>query len=148
MQMKPLNDTVLIKMKRKSSEIITSSGIIIRGVEQDFHVAEVVAKGPGKWQENKSTGKDEFITVDCEVGDVIVIEKNFYHEYDATTRNRVENTIDIPKMDDEFFTYHLTKDKDVYLKFDNWEEADSFKVYGELYSIMQPKPLKKSHYRP
>lgn len=144
MNLRLLNDAVLIKVKKGPQELTTKSGIILRGVEHDFFVAEVVSKGPGKWHYDYAKDTEEFVTVDCEVGDVVIVEKNFYHEYhNRKDRQRVENTTLVEELEDENFKYYLTKDKDIYLKFESWTEADEFAVMGELYSIEPPRPVQR-----
>ena len=135
----PLNDNVLIRMKNKPDEVITKTGLYIAGVEQDYYIAEVIAVGPGIWRYNKK-GKEIFIPTEVEPGDIVVLEKDFYHIYDWKNRNRVEDTIRVDKSDDKEYTYYLTKSKDIYFEFDSWEEAESLDLYGELYSVMEVKP--------
>jgi len=136
----PLNDNVLIRMKNKSDEVITKTGLYIVGVEQDYYIAEVIAVGPGIWKYNSESKKEKFIPTEVEPGDIVVLEKDFYHIYDWKNRNRVEDTIRVDKSDDKEYTYYLTKSKDIYFEFDSWEEAESLDLYGELYSVMEVKP--------
>ena len=139
---KVLHDNILVKIKKQAKELITKSGIIITGIEQDFFIAEVVMVGPGKWQKNKNTQKDEFIPTTIKVGDMVVLEKNFHHVFDIRERNRIDHTIEIEKSDLDY-DYYLTKAEDCYLKFDNPEDAKNTEVYGELYSIMSVKEVVK-----
>lgn len=136
----PLNDSVLVRMENKPDEVITKTGIYIAGIEQDYYIAEVIAVGPGSWEFNKETEKEEFIPTDVQPGDIVVMEKNFHHVYDFKNRNRVENTVQVDTSDDKKYNYYITKSKDIYLKFDSMEETQNIDLYGELYSVMSVKP--------
>jgi co-chaperonin GroES (HSP10) len=137
-----LHDTVLVKIKRQPYEVVTKSGIILTGIEQDYFIAEVVMIGPGKWELNKETNQEEFIPTTLEPGDMIVLEKNFHHIFNVHERHRIDRTVEIKQSDDEY-DYYLTKFQDCYLKFDNAEEANSTEIFGELYSVMAAKEAVK-----
>jgi co-chaperonin GroES (HSP10) len=130
-----LHDNLVVKIKRQPTELKTKSGLYITGIEQDFYIAEVILTGPGKWDINKETGKEEFYPVVIKPGDVVVLEKNFHHIYDARHRDRIDHTIEVEQGQDEY-DYYLTKAEDCYLKFENPEAAKDAEVYGELYSVM------------
>jgi len=141
--MKLRGDNVLIKRQKQSDDIITPTNIILRNVEHDFFTGEVVDVGPGYWDFNKETREEEFYSVNCSIGDFVVIEKNFHHVYNIEMRERVENCIKLNFMTDEDCEYWIVKSRDIHLKFDNKEEMDNFQVLGTLYSIIEPKPIKK-----
>ena len=133
-----LHDNIVVKIKRETALMRTKSGLYITGIEQDFHVAEVILTGPGKWQLNKETEKEEFIPTTIKPGDWVVLEKNFHHIFDVRKRDRVDHTIEVDKGSDDF-DYFLTKAEDCYLKFDSVENALDSEVFGELYSVMAVK---------
>lgn len=133
-----LHNNLVVKIKKQPTELKTKSGLYITGIEQDFFIAEVVLAGPGKWDINKETEKEEFYPMTLNPGDVVVLEKNFHHIYDTRRRDRIDHTIEVEQGQDEY-DYFLTKAEDCYLKFENPEEAKNAEVYGELYSVMAIK---------
>jgi chaperonin GroES len=75
MKLKPLGDRIVVKPKEES-EATTASGLVIPDTAKEKpQLGEVLAVGPGAWNEEG----DERIPVDVSVGDIV-----FYSKYGGT----------------------------------------------------------------
>ena len=146
------NDNILVRVPEARDEYKTQSGIWLMGVEHDFLVAEVVLTpslggyyytGGYNGQEGRYK-KDSWVPFDIKAGDVVVLERNFHHIYDATRRDRVDHTFRWVEGGDSEYDYFITKYEDVYWKYE-LAEGETIKdiphIHGELFSIMQPKQV-------
>ncbi len=71
MKLKPLGDRIVVKPKDES-EATTSSGLVIPDTAKEKpQLGEVLAVGPGTWNEDG----DERIPLDVSVGDLVVYSK-------------------------------------------------------------------------
>jgi len=134
-----LHDNIVVKIKHSPAEYITKSGIFITGIEQDFFIAEIVLTGPGRWELNKQTEKEEFIPITLIPGDRVILERNFHHVYDVRRRDRVDHMLQVDRTIDDEYDYFLVKADDCYLKLNNPADADEIEVHGEMYSILTVK---------
>jgi co-chaperonin GroES (HSP10) len=132
---KLLNDNIVVRIKKESNEYTTASGIYISGVEHDFLSAEVVQVPDPPFYYDEET--DTKLHIDLQVGDTVVLEKNFHAVYNIEARNRVEHTV-LLRSDDEY-NYYITKYKDILLKSSD-DDANGVEikglVVGTLYPIM------------
>jgi chaperonin GroES len=75
MNLKPLGDRIVVKPKEES-EARTASGLVIPDTAKEKpQLGEVLAVGPGNWNEDG----DERIPLDVSVGDLV-----FYSKYGGT----------------------------------------------------------------
>ena len=80
MQLKPVNDKIVVKLINKGEETRTEGGIILADTVQDGKLlsGEVVAVGQGMYSHNGT-----MIPPICEVGDIILYNKHAQvYEYD------------------------------------------------------------------
>lgn len=69
MTLRPLNDRVIVK--RKATENVSASGLIIAGVTEKSDQGEVIAVGPGLKPE-----RGDVVPLDLEVGDQVIFGKH------------------------------------------------------------------------
>lgn len=154
--MKLLNDNILIRFKQKADELVTASGIILPLVEQDMNVAEVMAVPSNSRYETIQRQADGTPDRDDEgnplvvenviyvkVGDKVLMEKRFHHNYDWRKRDRIDHTCFLDgytKEKNNGHDYYLTKNDDILcLWFE--PETKAGNVYGELFSQIPVKPV-------
>jgi len=80
MQLRPVNDKIVVKLINKGEETRTEGGIILPDTVQDGKLleGEVVAVGDGMY-----SASGTLIPVICEIGDTILYNKHAQvHEYD------------------------------------------------------------------
>tara|TARA_Y100001973_G_C5175504_1_gene321639 strand:- start:733 stop:1026 length:294 start_codon:yes stop_codon:yes gene_type:complete len=80
MKLKPVNDKIVVKPKKKKDEEVTASGIVLPDTVDSGKLleGEVVAVGEGMYSANGT-----LIPVICDVGDKILYNKHAQvHEYD------------------------------------------------------------------
>ena len=80
MKLKPVNDKIVVKPKKKKDEEVTASGIVLPDTVDSGKLleGEVVAVGEGMYSANGT-----LIPVICDVGDKILYNKLAQvHEYD------------------------------------------------------------------
>lgn len=152
-----LNGNVLIKIRKPAAHLQTKSGIIIAGVEQDTNTAIVVAIPEERVY--TTTPRDQYGTperdehgnplevkrrIDFNVGDKVLMEKRFHHDYDVYHRDRIDHTVPVnhhmPK--DEVYDYFITHVDDIYGIITG--DVGDGDLMGELYSIEPPKTVQKS----
>lgn len=156
-----LNGNVLIKIRKPGATLQTKSGIIIAGVEQDTNKAIVVDIPEERVY--ITTPRDQYGTperdehgqplevkrhIDFNVGDKVLMEKRFHHEYDIHHRDRIDHTISVNHLmpkdreDAEVYDYFITHADDIYGVVTG--EIGDGDLLGELYTIEPPKAIQKS----
>lgn len=153
MELKLLHDNVLIKIKKQNNlELVTASGIVLANVEQDTNVAIIVQLPELDYYYEDEKQPDGTIEIkkrwisDLNPGDAVVMEKDFHHDYDWHYRNKIDHTISVKDIQDDEYDYYLTKYRDILGKFDSIEDVEQFgngSVYGELYTTIAPKQIKR-----
>lgn len=158
--LRPLNDTIVIRFKKKADELVTASGIILPLVEQDMNLAEVVAVPDKKTYETIERGEfgtpvrnpdgtPKIVTrhIYVQPGDNVIMEKAFHHEYDrGPERHRVDHTYylaDLTNELDDGYDYFLTKHDDILAKADDGNVTGDGNVFGELFSQIPVKPIQQ-----
>ena len=130
--LQPVNDHLLVKVKKKN--YITSSGIFLAGVEDDYLAGEVIAVGNDTYDD-----KGDFLPMDVKVGDYIVFEKQFHHVYDISRRDRIDHTVALE--DEGEYDVVVTTIKDVYFIVEDKAAFEDKFVHGQLFSNGPPKPI-------
>ena len=80
MQLRPVNDKIVVKQIKKNEDEVTESGIILPDTVQDGKLlsGEVVAVGKGMYSHNGT-----MIPPICEVGDIVLYNKHAQvYDYD------------------------------------------------------------------
>ena len=162
--MQPMNDNILIKIKKGYDKLQTISGIILAGVDQDVMVAEVVAVPKTKvceieerdhWgsyvRDARGNPKMKLTHITVQPENKIIFERKFHHNYDAgisgqfsTDRPRVDHMVPLQQLSyaDAIYDYFLIRNEDILLTLEN--DIDVTIPVGELLSTMDPKPVTRA----
>lgn len=148
MELKLLNDNILVKIKKRDNYLTTKSGLIVAAAEQDSEIAEVVAIPEQDFyykHEKQPDGSEKIIK--CMIsglkpGDRVFMMKEFHHDYDWHYRHKIDHTVIVSEMRDENYDYFITRYEDILAHVD--ETFIDGAVYTELFTTLDPKPVTRA----